>query len=83
VRNLLYQVKVKLYAEYADVSSVNVENDQIVVRFRDATPPANLPHINPRVRIGKTGLWLPYPSLPDWRQVLLELLQALSKRQLI
>jgi len=83
VRNLLYQVKVKLYAEQADVASVNVDSDQIVLRFRDGAPPAVMPFLNPQVRLGKTGLWIPYLSIPNWRQVLLDLLLALSQPQLI
>ncbi len=83
VRNLLYQMKVKLYAEQGNISSVSVESDQIVLRFRDGAPPADLPLLNSQMRIGKTGLWMPYHSLPNWRQTLIEVLQALSLRQLI
>jgi transcription-repair coupling factor (superfamily II helicase) len=83
VRNLLYQVKIKLYAEQANISSVSVESDQIVLRFRDGNPSADLPPLGAHVRIGKTGLWMPYASLPEWRQALLEVLQTLASRQLI
>jgi len=76
-------MKVKLLAEQGNISSVSVESDQIVLRFRDGTPPADPPLLNSKVRIGKTGLWMPYHSLPNWRQTLIEVLQALSVGQLI
>jgi transcription-repair coupling factor (superfamily II helicase) len=83
VRNLLYQVKVKIYAEQSNLSSVSVESDQIVLRFRDGASPDDLPPLGAHVRVGKTGLWMPYASLPNWRQTLLEVLQALTAHQFI
>jgi transcription-repair coupling factor (superfamily II helicase) len=77
VRNLLYQLKVKLLAELTGIASVNVENNQIVMRFRDDELPADLPPLKPEVRIGKTGLWIAYKSFPNWQEALLEILQAL------
>ncbi len=65
VRNLLYQMKVKLYAEQGNISSVSVESDQIVLRFRDGVPPADLPSLHQQVRIGKTGLWMSYHIIAE------------------
>lgn len=77
VRNLLFQLKIKLLAEVTDISAVNVENNQIVLRFREGSPPSYLPDLGTHVRIGKTALWMTYKSQPDWRDILLEVLQAL------
>jgi transcription-repair coupling factor (superfamily II helicase) len=77
VRNLLFQLKIKILAEMTDISSVNVENSQLVLRFRDEAPPPDLPNLGPQVRIGKTALWMPYKSSPEWSENLLDLFQVL------
>ena len=77
VRNLLFQLKIKLLAEMTDIASVNVENSQLVLHFRDESPPPDLPNLGPQVRIGKTALWMPYKSLPEWSENLIDLFQVL------
>ena len=77
VRNLLFQLKIKLLAERTDIVSVNVENNQIVLRFRDEQLPADLPDLGQRVRIGKTALWMPFKSIPNWSDELLKLFNVL------
>jgi transcription-repair coupling factor (superfamily II helicase) len=77
VRNLLYQLKVKLLAELAGLASVNAEGDQLVIRFRSGAPPPDLADTDPAIRTGKTGLWMAFSALPDWRGTLLEVLRAL------
>jgi transcription-repair coupling factor (superfamily II helicase) len=77
VRNLLFQLKIKLQAEMTDIVSVNVENSQIVLRFRDEQLPADLPELGQRVRIGKTALWMPFKSIPNWSDELMKLFNVL------
>jgi transcription-repair coupling factor (superfamily II helicase) len=77
VRNLLYQLKVKLLAELTGIASVNVENNQIVMRFRDDELPPDLPALKPEVRIGKTGLWIAYKAIPNWQEAILEVFRVL------
>jgi transcription-repair coupling factor (superfamily II helicase) len=77
VRNLLFQLRIKLLAEMTDISSVSAENGQIVFRFRDEHPPDDLPNLGPFVRTGKTALWMPYKALPDWPEKLIEIFQRL------
>ncbi len=77
VRNLLYQLKIKLLAEMTDVTSVNVENSQIVLRFRGEKLPDDLTNLGQHVRIGKTALWVSYKSIPDWSNELLEIFNLL------
>jgi transcription-repair coupling factor (superfamily II helicase) len=77
VRNLLYQLKVKLLGELSGIVSVNVENNQIVLRYPDDQLPSDLLELDPTVRIGKTALWMQYKSIPNWQEELLNLLNSL------
>ena len=78
VRNLLFQLKIKLLAELTEISSVTVENNQIVLRYQDEQVPSDLPRdLPPHVRVGKTALWMAYKSLPNWRDELLDLFNVL------
>ncbi|MGW8142853.1 MAG: transcription-repair coupling factor [Anaerolineales bacterium] len=78
VRNLLFQLKIKLLAELSGISSVTVENGQIVFRYQDEQLPTELPVNMPgHVRIGKTALWMAYKSLPNWREEILSLFDVL------
>jgi transcription-repair coupling factor (superfamily II helicase) len=78
VRNLLYQLKVKLLAESCGVAAISAESGQISIRFQKGTPPDDLPQLAPQVRIGKTALWVSYKAIPDWRELLQQLLQDLQ-----
>ena len=77
VRNLLFQLKVKLLAESAGLASLTAESGQFVFRFPDGDLPAFLPELGPQVRAGKTALWMPYLQTPDWPELLLEVLEKL------
>jgi transcription-repair coupling factor (superfamily II helicase) len=79
VRNLLYQLKIKLLAELANIANISAENNQIVLRFRDMDPPSDLPDLGLSVRTGKTALWMLYKSQPNWSEKLQDLLQTLIK----
>lgn len=79
VKNLLYQLKVKLLAEEAAVNVVSSENGQIVVRYPplpEGIAARAFPDLGPLVRTGKNALWLP-ASEPGWRAHLLEVLDRL------
>jgi transcription-repair coupling factor (superfamily II helicase) len=78
VSNLLYQLKVRLLAEKAGLASVSAENGQLVLRFPDGTVPAAVPNLGPAIRVGKTALWMPYSSLPDWQGTLIEVMIRLQ-----
>ena len=78
VLHLLFQLKIKLLAEKANLASVSTENGQMVLRFPDGEIPADLPPINPAARVGKTALWIPYKALPNWRATLIAVLQQLD-----
>ena len=72
--NLLYQLKIKLVAEKAGLSSVSAENKQIALRFRGGKTPADLPGMGAEVRVGKTALWFPYSAKENWQEQLVAIL---------
>ena len=78
VKNLLYQLKVKILAQHAGLEAVRVENKQLALTFATDTVPSNLPYLGPQVRMGKTSLWLPYATNPDWREHLTQTLRKLN-----
>jgi len=78
--HLLYQLKVKLLAEKAGLSSINPEGNQFVLRFPDGTLPWPLPDLGPAVRVGKAALWMSLENLDDWQRELLEVLERLGGR---
>ena len=77
VRNLLFQLKIKILAELTNISSVNIENNQIVMRFRGDELPSDLPPLKPEVRLGRTALWLPYKAVPNWAENLIQVFNDL------
>jgi transcription-repair coupling factor (superfamily II helicase) len=75
VENLFYQMKVKALATEAGFSSVSIENNQIVLRYPKEVPEAHQRFSDPRVRVGKTALWVPLPPQDvDWQDLMLEIL---------
>jgi transcription-repair coupling factor (superfamily II helicase) len=80
VQNLLYQVKVKLLAEKALLSSISSENKQIVLRFQslpEGVAARNFPYLGPGLRTGKNAIWLPL-SDENWQDRLLEVLERMN-----
>jgi transcription-repair coupling factor (superfamily II helicase) len=75
--NLLLQMKVKLLAIEAGLSSVNLENRQIALRFRNGEVPSHIETCNLNLRIGKAALWLPCDYKNSWIDQLLETLKIL------
>jgi transcription-repair coupling factor (superfamily II helicase) len=83
VRNLKYQMLVKIKAERAGLTSIGVEADQIVLHY----PPLpagvttrSLPDMGQLARAGKNAYWLPYASsLDSWQERLLQVLDELDK----
>ena len=77
VKNLFFQLKVKLLAERAGLTSIGAESGQIVMRYPEGRLPPQLPELSPNVRVGKVALWMPYNSLAGWPAQLIEVLQKL------
>jgi transcription-repair coupling factor (superfamily II helicase) len=83
VKNLIFQIKVKILSEKAGLTSVGLELDQIVLRFapqneklilKDLLLPGNF------VRSGKNSYWFAFRKYGDqWQELLLEILLELSE----
>lgn len=84
VRNLFYQIQVKLLGEKAGLNSITIEADQIVMRYpslpEGVSNRALLP-INAQVRAGKNAYWMRVDvTNEDWRERLLQVLSAIIKK---
>jgi transcription-repair coupling factor (superfamily II helicase) len=76
VENIFYQMKVKILATQAGFSSISIENGQIVMRYPKEVLSAHQQFIDPRIRIGKTALWVRLPpETVDWTPLLINLLE--------
>jgi transcription-repair coupling factor (superfamily II helicase) len=83
VENLFYQMRVKLRAEQAGLSSINWESGQIVLRY----PPSGeeregqrLPDLGPGIRGGRNAYWCSFGKDDDWQEKLLETLERLNPK---
>lgn len=79
VEDLLYQMKVKLLAQRAGLSSINIENSQLVLRFAEGVQPPSGRFLHPAARWGKTAIWFAYGTVENWRAALLEILTELQR----
>jgi transcription-repair coupling factor (superfamily II helicase) len=78
VRNLLFQLKVRLLAENAGLASISNENGQLVLRYADELVPEIPPEISSSLRVGKTALWMPIKSIANWPMQLILVLEKLT-----
>lgn len=81
VKNLLFQLKVKLLAEKVGLVSVAAENGQIVMRYPalpEGAPGREIPPVSGPVRIGKNALWMPFNRADDWQSQVLAILEQLN-----
>jgi transcription-repair coupling factor (superfamily II helicase) len=81
VRNLLFQLKVKILGEKAGITSVTSESGQLVLRFPQGMVPTSLPDLGPYSRLGKTAVWIPFESIPGWQEYLLGVLERMGEAQ--
>jgi transcription-repair coupling factor (superfamily II helicase) len=86
VENLLYQLRVKVLAQRADVEAVTSEEGQISVRLHGlahVNRPALQRRLGHDVRVSRTAIWLPRFNHnehdgAEWKQALLDVLNRLS-----
>ncbi|MCX7607715.1 MAG: transcription-repair coupling factor [Anaerolineales bacterium] len=87
VRNLFYQLHIKLLAERAGLSSVSMENGQIVLRYpwpeTGDKESVRLPDFAPDVRGGKNAYWCTFAKSGRWQERLLEVLGQLAQSPLL
>ncbi len=81
VKDLFYQLRVKLLAAKAGLVSVAIEANQIVLRFPqvpNGAPARDLPPIGFQCRPGKNAYWMQFDENdPSWRDNLLTILNAI------
>jgi transcription-repair coupling factor (superfamily II helicase) len=82
VTNLFFQVKVKVLAERSGISSISLENGQIVLRYPPLPSDVGsryFPTLGPDVRTGKNSLWLLQLQDDGWSDRLLQVLVQLAE----
>ena len=83
VRNLFYQMHVKLRAEAAGLQSVGLEAGQLALRYpvlSDSMSQRTLSDLGPGVRGGKNTYWCSFLRDPDWQDRLMVVLDTLRNR---
>jgi len=81
--NLFYQMRVKLLADKAGISSVSVENGQVVMRLPNLGERfmnRQLGDLSPGIRGGKNAYWCNILNQPDWQDKLLKILEFMNER---
>jgi transcription-repair coupling factor (superfamily II helicase) len=81
VGNLFYQMRVKLRAERAGLSSINWESDQVVLRYPvsvETKDGSRLADMGPGIRGGKSAYWCTFEKDRDWKPQLLDVLARLA-----
>ncbi|MEW5940776.1 MAG: TRCF domain-containing protein, partial [Chloroflexota bacterium] len=79
--NLLYQMRVKLLAERAGLSSVSWEGGQVALRFPAPAEGAEMKRMSdlaPDVRGGKNAYWVNFMKEENWMPRLLEVLELVG-----
>jgi transcription-repair coupling factor (superfamily II helicase) len=80
VRNLFYQMRVKLRAEEIGLASIGWESGQAVLRFPPG-PDKNEPRLedlSPEIRGGRGAYWCTFAEDLDWQQRLLDALDLIA-----
>ncbi len=82
VRDLFFQIRIKLLAEQAGLGSITSENKMLVLRFppgSDDNPPP-IPWLGPNVRVSKSTIRIAGgQDGPDWREELIRILGELAE----
>jgi transcription-repair coupling factor (superfamily II helicase) len=83
VKNLIMQIKVKILAEKAGLSSVGMESDQLVFRYPTQIEKQGLkelPIAGNFVRSGKNSYWFAFRKFgEDWQEMMIHILSLLSE----
>ena len=78
VSNLLYQMRVKLMAGEAGLTSISMEGNQMVLRFPEGVVPPERADLRSIVRLGKSAYWVRFdPDARDWPDLLAHILEKL------
>ena len=79
VYNLLYQLRVRILADEANIQAISFENTQILIQFTPNWPRDRIGDFGPDVRLSKRGMWFLYSSNSSWKDRLIEILKELRQ----
>ena len=82
-QNLFYQMRVKLRADAAGLSSVSTESGQIILRYPALTENMSqrmLSDLGSSIRGGKNAYWCNFLKDEHWQERLMDVLDRLNKR---
>lgn len=79
VENLLYQLRVRMFASKADLLSISTENGQILLQLPESWPRERLIDLGKDIRLSKRGLWLSRREISNWQDRLIELILSLAE----
>jgi transcription-repair coupling factor (superfamily II helicase) len=78
VYNLLYQMRIKLLAGEAGLSSVSLEGNQLILRFPEGEMPPERSDLPTQIRVGKSAYWIRFdPESQDWPNLLADTIENL------
>ena len=81
VTNLLYQIKIKILAERANITAITASQDHIILQYPNYLSPPPWIERQPLIRTGKHRIWIARAEIStNWRSFLLELLTELSNQ---
>ena len=81
VKNLIFQIRVKIRGKRANLASIGVEAGQIVLRFPSAgnkKTAKRFHDLDADVRGGKNSYWCTFGRNPNWQERLLSVLDTLA-----
>lgn len=76
-QNLLFQMKIKILAQRAGLTVINVDNGQLVLKFPEGEPPLINGDLPSSARLGKSAIWFAYATTSNWRDELVSLLRQI------
>jgi transcription-repair coupling factor (superfamily II helicase) len=81
IKNLFYQLRVRILANKAGVEAISMENKQILLQLPQERTSLDIPSLGKDVRLSKRGIWLTQTGDTDWTSRLIELLNTLSEHK--
>lgn len=85
LKNLVWQLRIKLKAERIGLAAINMEGDHLVLRYPplpEGVKDRGLPEIGSKMRRGKNAYWLQLNQKDEWKNALLSALRQLEEKSL-
>ncbi|MBN1231295.1 MAG: transcription-repair coupling factor [Anaerolineales bacterium] len=80
IKNMFFQLRVKVMAEKAGLDAVTQESGQLVLRYPllgDNDPERNYPQLGNSIRTSKNTIWMTWADNPFWQEDLISVLDKL------